>query len=330
MTADEYVALADDAGLVYASDDLPGYTRVRRGSGFSYVNGGSTVTDEERTRIESLAIPPAWENVWIASNELAHVLATGYDAAGRKQYIYHPAWEEVRDAAKFDRTAQFGSQLRELRKRIDSDLRRHGLPREKVIALAVSVLDRTAIRVGNRRYLETNDSYGLTTLESHHVDVSGSHVVLGFKGKGGAEHEAVFKSRRLARLMAECQQLDGQTLFSYESDGEILSIGSSDVNDYLSRDGTRFTAKDMRTWGATSLVTGQLAEPRDADEEKEILRAIDHAAEMLNNTRAVCRDSYVHPGVLAAYRDGSLQDAWRSSRSGQWLSRSESATNRIL
>lgn len=329
-----YVDLAEDAGLVYMTDEAPGYRRVGRGRGFSYLRpDGNTVSESERDRIGSLTIPPAWEQVWISPEPLAHILATGQDRAGRKQYIYHPVWEEVRDEVKFERTGHFGRHLGHLRKRVDRDLRRHGLDREKVVALAIAVLDRTLIRVGNRRYAEANDSYGLTTITDRHVEVNGHHVHIGFDGKGGAENEVAFEDRRLACLIARCQELKGQTLFSYEADGEITAIQSNDVNDYLtSNTGSRFTAKDMRTWGATTLVAGELAAEPDGEDKTDwrVRDAIEAASQVLGNTTAVCRNSYVHPEITDAFVDGRLHEAWRSSRRGKWISRPESTVNRLL
>jgi DNA topoisomerase I len=329
-----YVDLADDAGLVYMTDEAPGYRRARRGRGFSYLGpNGNTVSETERDRIAALAVPPAWEQVWISPEPRAHILATGYDSAGRKQYVYHPVWEEIRDEVKFERTGHFGRAIARLRSRVDRDLRRHGLNREKVIALAVAVLDRTLIRVGNRRYAEANDSYGLTTLTDRHVEVNGHHVHFGFDGKGGAENQVAFEDRRLASLIARCQELNGQTLFSYETEGETSAIQSNDVNDYLtSITGSRFTAKDMRTWGATTLVAGELATAsNDGDKaDLRIREAIEAASSVLGNSLAVCRDSYVHPEIPDAFLDGRLHEAWRGSRRGKWLSRPESAVNRLI
>lgn len=334
MNVEGYVDQAEEAGLVYMTDEAPGHRRIRRGKGFSYVtSGGRAVGESERERIKSLAIPPAWEKVWISPQPLGHILATGYDAAGRKQYIYHPEWELIRDDVKFQRMGEFGAKIVRIRKLVDSDLRKRGLGREKVVALAVAVLDRTLIRVGNRRYTEENGSYGLTTLTKQHLGLSGHQVQLAFEAKGGAEHEVVFESRRLASLLARCQELRGQTLFSYELDGDIGAIRSDDVNDYLTAAaGFRCTAKDMRTWGATTHVVQQLAErPReDGKPEERILQAIDSAAEALGNTRAVCRASYVHPEIPEAYQDGRLEDAWEQSRRGSWLSRAESAGRKLL
>lgn len=326
--------LASSAGLRYVSDEEPGHRRIRRGKGFAYFDaGGAPLDDPEREWARSLVIPPAWTDVWICPDREGHILATGYDDAGRKQYIYHPQWEEVRDQAKFDRMGEFGARLGRLRRAIDTDLRRGGLERTKVVALAVAVLDRTLIRVGNRYYAETNDSYGLTTLTREHVELNGSRVELAFAGKGGAEHEMAFSDRRLAGLLSRCQDLGGQTLFSYESETGVGTIGSSDVNGYLSEvTGQPFTAKDFRTWGATSIVTGHLASSTGPElpPEKRYLEAVDTAAERLGNTRQVCRTSYVHPVLENALEDGRLEEAWRRSRSGKWLSRSDSALRRLL
>ncbi|HSJ34998.1 MAG TPA: DNA topoisomerase IB [Acidimicrobiia bacterium] len=325
--------LAATAGLRYVSDEAPGSRRVRRGKGFSYVDAaGESLPEAEREWIRSLAIPPAWTDVWICPHRDGHILATGYDEAGRKQYIYHPAWEEARDEAKFERLGDFGSRLASLRRRIDSDLRRPGLERDKVVALAVAVLDRTLIRVGNRQYAESNDSYGLTTLTREHVELNGSRVSLAFVGKGGAEHELAFSDRRLASLLTKCQELGGQTLFGFESEAGVGTIGSGDVNDYLAdATGRPFTAKDFRTWGATSIVVGHLATCNGVETpQTHFLEAVDVAADRLGNTRQVCRASYVHPVIEAATEDGRIAEAWRRSRSGKWLTRPESAVRRLL
>jgi DNA topoisomerase I len=218
-----------------------------------------------------------------------------------------------------------------LRRTLDKDLRRPGLPRRRVIALAVAVLDRTLIRVGNRQYVNDNDSYGLTTLTNDHVEINGNHIYLEFSGKGGADNELAFRDRRLAGLILRCQELAGQTLFSYENGSGPAAVTSTDINKYLSLvTRSRFTAKDFRTWGATATVAGQLAVAEAGGGDPAVLAAIDHAAEKLGNTRAVCRASYVHPGVVEAYLDGTLTEAWRSSRSGKWLDRQESTLNRVF
>lgn len=334
MNGYDSLLLADEAGLRYVVPGSGGYRRVRRGRGFSYVTpDGKSIDGRVRERIEQMVIPPAWEDVWISKDPKGHILATGMDQAGRKQYIYHPLWEETRDEVKFDRMGPFGRGLPALRRTIDSDMRRRGLPREKIVALAVAVLDRTLVRVGNRRYVADNEAYGLTTLTCDHIEVDGSHVHLEFAGKGGAERQLVFADRRLSHLISACQELAGQTLFSYENaEGGVASVSSSDVNSYLSEAlGGPFTAKDFRTWGASSLVVGELARADDTDDDEERIRAaIDVAADRLGNTRAVCRDSYVHPVVLDAVADGSLDSAWRRAKAGKWTNRDESAFRMLL
>jgi DNA topoisomerase-1 len=333
MTMIDSMALADDAGLLYVSDEAPGLRRVRRGKGFSYLGiDGKVVNRATRNRITSLVIPPAWQDVWISPTATGHILATGYDSAGRKQYIYHPAWEELRDEVKFERMGDFGRRLAELRKVIDADLKKPGLSRRKVTGLSIAVLDRTLIRVGNRRYADENEAYGLTTLTAEHVEVEGLEVQLEFAGKGGADHQLAFSDRRLASLIARCQELAGQTLFSYPTPDGSAAITSTDVNNYLAETMRgSFTAKDFRTWGASSTVAEQLVtNPGNGDAGGKLLQAIDLAAERLGNTREVCRSSYVHPMIPEAFEDGRLQDAWRRSRRGQWLDRSESALNRLI
>lgn len=330
MTGPEEMATA--AGLRYVDEEMPGERRIRRGRRFSYVDRrGSVVSDSRREWIESLVIPPAWEDVWIAPGTKGHLLATGVDAAGRKQHIYHPDWAEARDAAKFERMETFGRRLTRLRRDVDADLRRSHLPRRKVVALAVAVLDQTLIRVGGRQWEGVEESYGLTTLTTDQVEVEGGHVHIEYAAKGGMDHELAFRDRRLAGLIARCQELGGQTLFSYETGEETRSISSTDVNDYLDDTmGADFSAKDFRTWGASALVTGALAITEEAKPETAILEAIDHAADLLGNTRAVFRGSYLHPAVPEAYLKGRLDAAWRRSRRGRWLSRPESTLNRVL
>jgi DNA topoisomerase-1 len=333
MTGADSMTMAEEAGLNYVSDESPGLRRVRRGRGFSYQDAkGQTINGSTRKWIESLVIPPAWEGVWISPDRSGHILVTGYDKAGRKQYIYHPTWEETRDEVKFDRMGDFGRRLPRLRKHIDSDLRRPGLSGPKVTALALAVMDRTLIRVGSQRYADENEAYGLTTLTCEHVQVDGLHVHLEFAGKGGADHEIAFRDRRLSGLIARCQELGGQTLFSYETDEGVNAINSTDVNDYLANVMSGpFTAKDFRTWGASTAVAEELATaPDDLDEEARLLHAIDATAQRLGNTRAVCRASYLHPVIPEAFHSGALEKAWNESRRGRWLGRAESTVNRLL
>jgi DNA topoisomerase-1 len=332
MTLTDSMSLAADAGLQYVSDQGPGLRRVRRGKGFSYIDpSGIAVDTRTRELIGSLAIPPAWTEVWISPDPSGHILATGQDAAGRKQYIYHPAWEAIRDEVKFERMGEFGTRVTKLRRQIDADLRTPGLSRRKVTALSTAVLDRTLIRVGNRKYADENEAYGLTTLTSDHVEVDGVHVHLEFAGKGGADHEMVFKDRRLAALIARCQELEGQTLFSYEGEDGPGAVTSADINSYVAEVMSGlFTAKDFRTWGASTAVAEHLATGSGGDDEGILLAAIDIAAEKLGNTREVCRSSYLHPAIPEAFHDGTLQTAWNQSRRGRWLGRAESTVNRLM
>ncbi|CAN5467128.1 DNA topoisomerase IB [soil metagenome] len=335
MTAVDSLALAKRARLRYVSDEEPGIRRRRRGRGFSFAYGnGRRVSQADRARISSLGIPPAWTEVWICPDADGHIQATGRDAAGRKQYCYHPAWDEVRDEAKFERLGPFGLALPQLRRTVEADLRRRRLPHIKVVALAVAVLDQTLIRVGNQRYCKANGSFGVTTLEADHVEVEGDHVRFSFTAKGGAVREVALRDARLASQVSRCQDLEGQRLFSYESERGIVAVTSDDVNAYLGEAmGEAFTAKDFRTWGGSAVATASLAvsgPPRDAEGEDLVLAAIDEAAEALGNTRAVCRESYVHPLVIDAYRNGELVAVWRRSRSGRLMRRPEKTLVRLL
>jgi DNA topoisomerase I len=333
MISIESMSLAADAGLNYVTDESPGIRRIRRGRGFSYSDPkGNTINGSVRKWIDSLVIPPAWTDVWISPDRSGHILATGYDKAGRKQYIYHPVWEETRDEAKFERMGEFGRRLTQLRKRTDSELSRKGLSRLKVTALAVAVMDRTLIRVGNRKYADENDAYGLTTITCEHVEVDGLHVHFDFAGKGGADHQLVFQDRRLAGLISRCQELGGQTLFGYETPQGVAAITSTDVNTYLAETMSGpFTAKDFRTWGASTAVAEELmTRPEQGNDDALLIRAIDATAERLGNTREVCRSSYLHPIISEAFQDGSLADAWGRSRKGTWLGRAESTVNRVI
>ncbi len=329
---------ADAADLLYVSDEIPGIRRRRCGRGFTYVGpDGLTITDPaERDRIEGLVIPPAWTDVWICPTPDGHVLATGRDAKGRKQYRYHPRWIEIRDATKFDRLSEFGALLPDLRAGVDADLRRRGLPREKVLALVVRLLDETLIRIGNSEYADTNESYGLTTLAGDHVEVTGSTVRFEFVGKGGAEHVVAVRDPRLARLVQQCHELRGHVLFCYEDeDGATVSVSSGDVNEYLrDRTGAAVTSKTFRTWGGTVVAAEALAAlgppAEGVDADAQILGAIDAAAGALGNTRAVCRASYVHPAVPEAHRSGALHEAWRRSRSTGRLRRGERAVLKVV
>lgn len=308
------VETAKAAGLRYVSDTLPGISRKRAGKHFSYIGlDGKPIRDPKQLeRIKKLGIPPAWTNVWICANPRGHIQATGRDAKGRKQYRYHPRWREVRDETKYDKLIAFGHTLPVIRERVDHDLSLSGLPYEKVVATVVRLLDETLIRVGNEEYAKENDSYGLTTMRSHHVEVEGSKVHFHFRGKSGKEHTIDVKDRQLARIVKRCQDLPGHELFQYiDEDGELRTIESNDVNEYLRAvSGQDFTAKDFRTWGGTVVATEALEKvgpfETQTQGKKNVTEAIKIAAGELGNTPAICRKCYVHPGVIDAYLDGSL------------------------
>lgn len=329
---------AREAGLRYVSDAAPGIRRVKRGRGFGYVTAeGDVIKDEaKRRRFQELVIPPAWTEVWICPDPRGHLQATGRDARGRKVYRYHPRWRSVRDADKYERLLDFGESLGAIRRRIDEDTRRPGLPREKVLALVVRLLDETLIRVGNLEYAEDNDSFGLTTLRAEHVQVGARRVTFDFVGKSGVEHEVAVDDPRLARAVRRCHELGGKTLFAYEGEDGPATVTSADVNDLL-RDlvpGGDVTAKDFRTWGATVHTLETLAGEAPAGDERgreaQVLEAIDEAAVLLGNTRAVCRSCYVHPAVPQAHLDGTLAEHWRGARTTEWYRRAERATLSLL
>ncbi len=308
---------AREAGLRYVSDDRPGIRRLRAGKHFRYVGpDGKPVRDEETlARIRSLAIPPAWTDVWVCPLARGHLQATGRDARGRKQYRYHPRWRATRDETKYDRMAAFGRALPAVRARVDADLARPGLPREKVLATVARLLETTLIRVGNEEYAKQNGSYGLTTLEDRHVRVAGETVHFAFRGKSGIRHRIDVRDRRLARVVRRCQDLPGHELFQYvDEEGQRRAIDSADVNAYLREiSGQEFTAKDFRTWAGTVLAARALREfaafDSQAQAKKNIVAAVESVAERLGNTTAVCRKCYVHPAVFDAYLDGTLASA---------------------
>jgi DNA topoisomerase-1 len=269
--------------------------------------------------IKSLAIPPAWTDVWICTSRRGHLQATGRDARGRKQYRYHPDWRAVRDEAKYGRMIAFGQALPAIRRRVDADLRRQGLPRERVLAAVVRLLEKTRLRVGNEEYARDNRSYGLTTLRDHHAEVGSTRIRFRFRSKGGKVSDVELSDARLARIVARCQELPGQELFAYlDAEGEVRSIGSADVNDYL-RDitGQDFTAKDFRTWSGTVLAAWALKELQTVDTEaqakRNVVRAVERVAEWLGNTPAVSRRSYIHPAVIDAYLEGDVVRAARQT-----------------
>jgi DNA topoisomerase-1 len=300
------------AGLRYVTERLPGVRRRRAGRGFVYVDTkGRRVRDPDTLRrIRALAIPPAWTDVWICPVPTGHVQAVGRDARRRKQYRYHARWRATRDETKYTRMIAFARSLPRIRARVDEDLARPGLPREKVLATVVRLLEATLIRVGNEEYARANRSFGLTTLRDRHVDVDGAQVRFSFRGKGGKEHTIDVRDRRMARIVRRLQDLPGQELFQYVDDsGERRSIDSADVNAYLQAiAGADFTAKDFRTWAGTVLAALALAEVRGFATQREakrnIVRAVERVAARLGNTPTICRRCYVHPEVLQAYLDG--------------------------
>jgi DNA topoisomerase-1 len=310
-SATDPVASAKAAGLRYVSGGR-GIARRRAGSGFVYLaaDGGRVTDPGELRRIRSLAIPPAWRDVWICPTPHGHVQAVGRDARDRKQYRYHPRWRAVRDQTKYTRMVAFGRALPRIRARVEADLARPGLPREKILATAVRVLETTFIRVGNESYAKANGSFGLTTLRTHHVDVSGATVCFEFRGKGGKIVSVGVTDRRLARIVRRCQDLPGQELFQYVDDaGARQSIDSADVNAYLKEiSGEEFTAKDFRTWAGTVLAALALrdhaASGSKTQARRNVVRAVESVAHSLGNTAAICRKSYVHPAVIEAYLDG--------------------------
>ncbi len=305
---------AHQAGLRYTSDQQPGYYRRSRGNKFYYVDArGKRVRNRAvLARIASLVIPPAWTDVWIAPHENDHLQVTGRDARGRKQYRYHARWRECRDANKYARLIDFAKVLSRIRRRVSRDLRKAGMPREKVLAAVVQLLDRALIRVGNDEYARDNRSFGLTTMKNRHVRVRGSTVRFHFRGKSGVEHQLDLQSPRLAKVVRRCQELPGQELFAYVDDaGQVCDVGSADVNDYLREiSGQDITAKDFRTWAGTVLAARELAATPDfrsaAQAKRQVAQAVKAVAEQLGNTAAVCRKCYIHPEVVESYLEQTL------------------------
>jgi DNA topoisomerase-1 len=330
------------AGLRYTTDTKPGITRHKTAGGFAYrTPAGRPIRDPvEIHRIRSLVIPPAWTDVWICPDPLGHLQASGRDARGRKQYRYHPRWRKVRDETKYHRMIAFSRALPAIRKRTDEDLRRQGLPKEKVIAAVVQLLEKTLIRVGNDEYARQNHSFGLTTLRDGHVDVNGGRVTFAFRGKSGVNHEVDLDDRRLARVVKACRDLPGYELFQYlDDEGKRQTTGSSDVNAYLKEiTGEEFTSKDFRTWAGTVLAAELLGglDPfgSEAQAKRNVVQAIESVAKRLGNTKAVCRKCYIHPAVLDAYLDGSMSRGSsgrrRATVSAEGLTDAEQAVVRLL
>lgn len=313
------VASAKEAGLHYVSDDSPGYSRRLAGKEFHYFDfKGSEIRDcGELSRIKALVIPPAWRDVWICGRADGHLQATGRDARGRKQHRYHARWREARDETKFNRLITFAKLLPKIRKGVSQDLKVPGLPRKKVLAAIVKLLEVSLIRVGNEEYARDNKSYGLTTMKDRHARVRGGKIVFDFRGKSGKEHTIEVEDPRLAKIVKNCQDLPGQDLFQYiDEKGETQDVKSENVNEYLREmTGGEFTAKDFRTWAGTVLAAIALRElekfDTKAQAKKNIMRAIENVAARLGNTPAVCRKCYVHPAVLNSYLEGGMLQAAR-------------------
>lgn len=317
------LAAAELASLAYATDEEPGVRRKPARRGFAYLDreGKPIREPAEVDRIDKLAIPPAWTDVWIAPDPDGHIQATGRDIRGRKQYRYHSRWFEVRDQAKYDRLVAFAEALPALRARIDQDLRRRGLPRERVLASLVWLLDNTMIRVGNAAYARDNKSFGLTTLRDRHVEIQGSKLLFAFKGKSGKEWNLRLTDRRIARVVRSAQELPGQHLFQYlDDDNARRAIRSEDVNRYIREAaGEDFSSKHFRTWGGTIAAASVLSDTPLPDSKAATRRhlnaAIDRVAARLGNTRTVCRSCYIHPRVIESWQGGSLADEMREAKS---------------
>ncbi len=317
MTASDGRVAAREAGLRYSNDARPGITRRKSGRGFSYgAPDGSTIQDAAtRARIRALAIPPSWTDVWICPYPNGHLQATGRDARNRKQYRYHERWRTGRDDEKFERLIEFAGVLPVIRERCDADLARPGMPREKVLAAVVRLLETTLIRVGNDEYARLNKSFGLTTLRTRHATVTGTRIRFKFRGKSSRQHEVGLTDRRLAAVVRRCQELPGQELFTYvDEEGQPRDVASDDVNDYLREiSGADVTAKDFRTWAGTVLAYRALRalapDPDDKAARRNVVDAVRFTSERLGNTPAVARRSYVHPAILEAYLEGSIGSA---------------------
>ena len=321
----ELVAAAERAQLTYVSDSEPGIRRKGSPRRFYYVGPDGRHLKEGKTvrRIRALAIPPAWTDVWISPDPNGHIQATGRDQRGRKQYRYHPDWAAERDGEKYSSLIEFAEALPGLRERIDADLRRRGLPQERVVASVVWLLDNTMIRIGNAAYARDNRSFGLTTLRDRHVAIAGSSLRFAFKGKSGKEWRLRLTDRRIARVVRGAQDLPGQKLFQYlDEDGRRRPVRSEDVNRYIREAaGNGFSAKHFRTWGGTIHAASLLAQTERPDSKTAQKRAlngvIDKVAERLGNTRSVCRQCYIHPAVLEAWLDGDLLEGMRRANKGR-------------
>ena len=312
--APEYVSSAEAVGLLYVTDAMPGIRRKRHGRGFTYTDpDGNVIRDRAMLRrFRALVIPPAWTEVWICPSPDGHLQVTARDGRGRKQYRYHPSFREHRDGVKFDRMIALSDVIQRIRERVESDIAKPDLPREKVMATIVWLLERTLIRVGTQEYAKANKSFGLTTMRRRHVEVEGWKLRFEFRGKSGVAHAVDVTDRRIARIVQRCQELPGQELFKYVDDNGVRrSVQAEDVNAYLREaTGQEITAKDFRTWAGTMIAAQALRDMGSARTKKEadrnVLKAIDHTASRLGNTRSVCRKYYIHPTLISAYMEGSV------------------------
>lgn len=332
------IKTAEAAHLVYVSDSKPGIGRARKGKGFEYFYKEEKITDQkEIERIKKLVIPPAWEKVWICPLENGHLQVTGYDTRLRKQYIYHPLWTALRSKTKFHKLYKFGKALPSMRKNLQKDLRLHGLPRRKVLAALVSLMERTNIRIGNDAYEKLYGSRGLSTLKDKNVTFDGSKIRFTFTGKKGVKHDISIRSKRLARIVRRCKEIPGEELFQYrDKDGERQAVSSGDVNDYIREiSGEEFTSKDFRTWEGSVECIKILKEmgfgKSDTEIKKNIVAALDLVAERLGNTRSVCKKYYIHPMIFTAYENGKLESPVKQIRKGsKWLEAEEKILMKLL
>jgi len=317
--AQDPVATAEAIHLVYVNSKDEGIERAGAGKGFKYLFHNKTIKDKSTlNRIRSLVIPPAWKNVWICSIAEGHLQATGQDLMNRKQYRYHPLWNELRNKTKFYRLPELGKLLPVIRKQINADLILPGLPKEKVLAAVVSLMEKTGIRIGNEFYEKLYGSFGLTTLKDKHAEIKGNQLKFCFRGKKGVEHTVSLRSLKLAKIVQNCRDIPGKELFQYiDEEGNRQSIDSGMVNEYIRKlAGEDFTAKDLRTWCGTLAALTAISEnglATDGDPKKKVIAVLDKVSEQLGNTRTVCKKYYVHPSLLELYENGKL-DKWFSKK----------------
>lgn len=333
---DDVVKSAEAVNLIYVSDSDPGITRVRDGDGFKYYYKNEQIKETEQLiRIKSLVIPPAWENVWICPLSNGHLQATGYDTRNRKQYRYHPLWISLRGETKYYRLHSFGESLPAIRKKVNEDLNKRGLHREKVLAAVISLMEQTNIRIGNTLYEKLYGSFGLSTLKDQNVKIKGSSIRFVFKGKKSVNHDISIRNRKLARIVQRCREIPGKDLFQYyDENGEAQTISSGDVNEYIRQiSGQNFTSKDFRTWaGSVECIRAfrHIGFNRESS-KKDTVAALDLVAASLGNTRSVCKKYYVHPLIIENYEKGELEDLIKKNgRDSKWMTAEEKVLMKIL